>query len=125
MRTNVHTHFHPRHPCRAKACRSPASGPVGARSACVVGAGRAMAKRQRPLSSVGVRSEAAGMTPSDPHILTAIDGGRGVIALDRPAALNALTLPMIRAIHDALRAFEHDPAVGVISIESSREGCFC
>ncbi len=64
-------------------------------------------------------------TQSDPHILASVDGGRGVITLDRPAALNALTLPMIRAIHDALTAFEHDPAVRLIIVESTREGCFC
>jgi enoyl-CoA hydratase len=64
-------------------------------------------------------------TQSDLHILASVDGGRGVIRLDRPAALNALTLPMIRAIHEALKAFEHDPAVRLITIESTREGCFC
>ncbi len=66
------------------------------------------------------------MSPqSQTHVLSAIDGGRGAITLDRPAALNALTLPMIRAIHAALRAFEQDPAVRVITIDSTREGCFC
>ncbi len=66
------------------------------------------------------------MTSStDPSVLQAVEGGRGTITLDRPAALNALNLPMIRAIRDALRAFERDPAVRVVTIESAREGVFC
>lgn len=45
--------------------------------------------------------------------------------LDRPEALNALTTPMVRAIHAAFRDFERDPAIEVITIESTRDGCFC
>lgn len=59
------------------------------------------------------------------YVLTAAEAGCGTITLNRPAALNALTLPMIRAIRGALRAFERDPSVGVITIESAREGVFC
>ncbi len=66
------------------------------------------------------------MTSSaDPSVLLAVEGGRGTITLDRPAALNALTLPMIRAIRGALAAFERNPAVRAVTIESAREGVFC
>ena len=59
------------------------------------------------------------------YVLTAAEAGCGTITLNRPAALNALTLPMIRAIHEALRAFERDPSVRLITIESTRDGVFC
>jgi len=62
---------------------------------------------------------------TDPPILSAIDGGRGMISLNRPTALNALTLPMIRGVHEALGAFERDPAVRIVTIDSAREGGFC
>lgn len=64
-------------------------------------------------------------TDAGSYVLAALDGGRGAITLNRPGALNALTLPMIRAIHAALATFEHDPAVRVITIDSTREGAFC
>lgn len=60
-----------------------------------------------------------------PSVRVAKGGRRGQIVLDRPAALNALTTPMVRAIHQALRDFERDPAVQVITMESTRAGCFC
>ncbi len=64
-------------------------------------------------------------TQTEPMVLAAVDGRRGTIVLNRPAALNALTLPLIRAIHAALTAFENDPAITLITIDSTREGCFC
>jgi enoyl-CoA hydratase len=66
------------------------------------------------------------MTSStDPSVLLAVEGGRGTITLNRPSAMNALTLPMIRAIRGALAAFERDPAVRFVTIDSAREGVFC
>ena len=62
-------------------------------------------------------------TETSPYVLTAIEGARGAITLDRPAALNALTLPMIRAVRAALGAFEDDPGVRVITIDSTRWSC--
>lgn len=62
---------------------------------------------------------------TDQLVKTGIVGNRGGIVLDRPAALNALTLPMIRDIHTALRDFQRDPAIDIITIESTRDGCFC
>jgi enoyl-CoA hydratase len=64
-------------------------------------------------------------TEASSYVLATAEAGCGAITLNRPAALNALTLPMIRAIRKALDAFEADPAVAVITIDSTREGCFC
>lgn len=52
-------------------------------------------------------------------------GRAGVITLNRPAALNALTLPMIRAIQRGLDHHLADPAVQVIVIRSSSPRAFC
>lgn len=62
---------------------------------------------------------------TDPLVHAAVEGGRGAIILNRPSALNALTLPMIRAIRAALGRFERDPAVKFITIEGAGDGCFC
>jgi enoyl-CoA hydratase len=52
-------------------------------------------------------------------------GRAGLITLDRPAALNALTLPMIRQIRTALDRHLADPAVEVIVIRSTSPKAFC
>ena len=58
--------------------------------------------------------------------VTAERAGRaGLITLDRPAALNALTLPMIRQVRAALDEHLADPAVEVIVIRSTSDKAFC
>lgn len=52
-------------------------------------------------------------------------GRAGLITLDRPAALNALTLPMIRQVRAALDKHLADPAVEVIVIRSTSAKAFC
>src|ERR1700754_405982 len=52
-------------------------------------------------------------------------GRAGLITLDRPAALNALTLPMIRQIRAAFDQHLADPAVHVIVIRSTSPKAFC
>jgi enoyl-CoA hydratase len=52
-------------------------------------------------------------------------GAAGVIRLNRPKALNALTLEMTREIAIALDAFEADPKVGLIILEGAGERGLC
>ena len=52
-------------------------------------------------------------------------GGTGVITLDRPKALNALTLDMIRAIMPQLQAWQADPGVMAVIIVGSGDRAFC
>ena len=52
-------------------------------------------------------------------------GAAGFILLDRPRALNALTLPMVRAIAAALDAFERDPRVARVVVASAGGRAFC
>jgi enoyl-CoA hydratase len=53
------------------------------------------------------------------------DGRIGRITLNRPKALNALDLGMIRAISAALDAWRGDPAVQAIVIDSASDRAFC
>src|ERR1700737_2495713 len=53
------------------------------------------------------------------------EGAAGVIRLNRPKALNALTLEMIRGIVAALDRFEADPAVAVVVLEGAGERGLC
>ena len=53
------------------------------------------------------------------------DGSLGVIRLNRPKAINAVTLEMFHDIDRALDAFEKDPAVAVILLEGAGERGLC
>jgi enoyl-CoA hydratase len=53
------------------------------------------------------------------------EGAVGVIRLNRPKAINAVTLEMFRDVDKALDAFEADPAVGLILLEGAGERGLC
>jgi enoyl-CoA hydratase len=53
------------------------------------------------------------------------EGAAGVIRLNRPKALNALTLEMTRGMVAALDGFETDPAVSLILLEGAGERGLC
>jgi enoyl-CoA hydratase len=53
------------------------------------------------------------------------EGAVGVIRLNRPKAINAVTLEMFRDVAKALDAFEADPAVGLILLEGAGERGLC
>lgn len=61
----------------------------------------------------------------DTGVVTAVEGRTGFVTLDRPQALNALTLPMVRGIADALAAHVANPAVAWIVIRSTHAKAFC
>lgn len=64
------------------------------------------------------------MSPSGApsSILTEVIGGLGVITLNRPQALNALSLGMVREMSNVLHGWRSDPAVlGVLLRGSARE----
>jgi hypothetical protein len=50
-------------------------------------------------------------------LITRREGSAGIIRLNRPKAINAVTLEMFHDIDKALDAFEKDPAVAVILLE--------
>ncbi|MBA4034848.1 MAG: 3-hydroxyisobutyryl-CoA hydrolase [Bradyrhizobium sp.] len=53
------------------------------------------------------------------------EGSVGVIRLNRPKAINAVTLEMFHDLDKALDAFEADPAVAVILLEGAGERGLC
>jgi enoyl-CoA hydratase/carnithine racemase len=59
------------------------------------------------------------------HVLTRVANGTGVITLDRPKALNALSLGMVRKLAEVLRAWRADPAVAAVVITSSSDKALC
>ena len=69
-------------------------------------------------------AQAATVTP-EPDLIARREGAVGVIRLNRPKAINAVTLEMFRDIDRALDAFEADPAVAVILLEGAGERGLC
>jgi enoyl-CoA hydratase len=53
------------------------------------------------------------------------EGAAGTILLNRPAALNALTLGMVRTMRPALEAWANDPAVTRVVVMGAGEKAFC
>src|SRR5450631_4491575 len=62
---------------------------------------------------------------TEPDLIARREGAVGVIRLNRPKAINAVTLEMFRDIDKALDAFEADPAVSVILLEGAGERGLC
>lgn len=58
-------------------------------------------------------------------ILTRIDGHAGVISLNRPSAIHALTLDMVHAMTATLQAWKADPAVQCVVIDHAEGRGFC
>ena len=61
----------------------------------------------------------------EPDLIARREGSAGIIRLNRPKAINAVTLEMFRDIDKALDAFEADPAVAVIVLEGAGERGLC
>ena len=59
------------------------------------------------------------------HVHTSISNGTGFITLDRPKALNSLSLTMLRDITAALLAWRDDTTVAAVVIRASSEKAFC
>ncbi len=62
---------------------------------------------------------------SEDSVVATRDGRIGHILLNRPKALNALDLPMIRAIAAALSAWRDDPSIHAVVMEGAGGRAFC
>jgi len=62
---------------------------------------------------------------AEPDLIVRREGAAGIIRLNRPKAINAVTLEMFRDIDKALDAFEADPDVAVIVLEGAGERGLC
>jgi enoyl-CoA hydratase len=67
----------------------------------------------------------AAVESSEPDLIARREGALGVIRLNRPKAINAVTLEMFRDIDRALDEFEADPEVGLILLEGAGERGLC
>jgi enoyl-CoA hydratase len=68
---------------------------------------------------------AASLQGAEPDLIARREGAAGVIRLNRPKTINAVTLEMFREVDRALDAFEADPAVGLILLEGAGERGLC
>ena len=62
---------------------------------------------------------------SDGDLIVRREGAAGIIRLNRPKAINAMTLEMSEGIDAALDRFESDPAVAVVILEGAGERGLC
>ncbi|HKS19705.1 MAG TPA: enoyl-CoA hydratase/isomerase family protein [Bradyrhizobium sp.] len=67
----------------------------------------------------------AAVAGGEPDLIARREGFAGIIRLNRPKAINAVTLEMFRDIDKALDAFEADPEVSVIALEGAGERGLC
>nr|XP_060620086.1 3-hydroxyisobutyryl-CoA hydrolase, mitochondrial [Anolis sagrei ordinatus] len=67
----------------------------------------------------------SGTADSSPDVLLEKKGCAGVITMNRPKALNALTLSMIRQIYPQLKKWEQDPDTFLIIIKGAGDKAFC
>lgn len=65
------------------------------------------------------------MTATDPYIKSEKRGALGLLTLDRPAALNALTHGMINALAASLARWRGDDEIEVVAICGSGDRAFC
>lgn len=65
------------------------------------------------------------MTVTDPHIRSEKRGALGLLTLDRPQALNALTRGMIAAITTSLKEWAADEAIKAVAIRGAGDRAFC
>jgi enoyl-CoA hydratase len=62
---------------------------------------------------------------TEPDVIVRRQGSAGIIRLNRPKAINAMTLEMSEGIDRALSQFETDPAVAVVVLEGAGERGLC
>jgi enoyl-CoA hydratase len=70
-------------------------------------------------------ASAAASQSVETDLIVQREGAAGIIRLNRPKAINAVTLEMFRDIDKALDAFAADPAVGLIVLEGAGERGLC
>jgi enoyl-CoA hydratase len=65
------------------------------------------------------------MSHEDQDVLFEVRGRAGLITLNRPKALNALTLGMVRVMRAQVAAWADDPAIERVVIEGAGDRAFC
>jgi len=62
---------------------------------------------------------------SEPEILFAVENGLGIMTLNRPKALNSLSMGMIREMERVLPQWEKDQAVKAVVVRGAGDRAFC
>jgi enoyl-CoA hydratase len=70
-------------------------------------------------------AQAAVDVGAEPDLIVRREGSAGVIRLNRPKALNALTLEMSIGVDAALDRFEADPAIALVLLEGAGDRGLC
>ncbi|WP_172145533.1 enoyl-CoA hydratase/isomerase family protein [Pseudomonas tumuqii] len=65
------------------------------------------------------------MSDVEAPVLAAVRNRIGHLTLNRPAGLNALTLPMVRLLLQQLHAWEQDPQIVAVVLRAAGEKAFC
>jgi enoyl-CoA hydratase len=64
--------------------------------------------------------------PSEvPEVLARVDGGVGIVTLNRPKAINSLNQTMVTALSAILQDWAHDDAVGTVVLDGAGERGLC
>src|SRR3954468_22894191 len=79
----------------------------------------------RPDTVTGVEKSISDEPPEEGDLIVRREGAAGIIRLNRPRAINAMTLEMSLGIDAALDQFEADPAVAVVLLEGAGERGLC
>ena len=77
------------------------------------------------MASVSTVEHAPSAASAEPEVLVRTEGALGWITLNRPRALNALNVGMIRAVHAALDAWRDDSDVEIVFIDGAGERGLC
>lgn len=64
-------------------------------------------------------------TEAEAQVIVDRRGGAGITRLNRPKAINSLTLPMVRILFQALARFEDDPGVACVVLVGEGERGLC
>ncbi|MEW6768322.1 MAG: enoyl-CoA hydratase/isomerase family protein [Pseudomonadota bacterium] len=70
-------------------------------------------------------ASAAAVHDTEGDLIVRREGSAGILRLNRPKAINALTLEMTRGIVTALDEFERDPKIAVVILEGAGERGLC
>lgn len=65
------------------------------------------------------------MSDNDPTVIMRREGAIGTVLMNRPRALNALDIGMIRGVQAAIDAWRDDPAVKLVLLEGAGGKAFC
>src|SRR5438270_2473163 len=70
-------------------------------------------------------SRGSAVVDAEPDLIARREGAAGIVRVNRPKTINAVTLEMFRDIDHALDAFEADPDVAMIVLEGAGERGLC